>query len=284
MTRLRLALALPTPEVQVPLPLALCSGAFPERLSKAARLGYDGVELLVARPEQLDANHVREQVNSRGLDIAAIATGALYRAEGLTLLSHDPVVSQRAAARLEELIVFAATAGVPFVTVGAFRGWLSWVGGAHAREQLLRLLAHAASVADERGVRLVLEPLNRYESDVVHSVQEAVAFIEEVGKKSLGLLLDTFHMNIEESNIAEAIHQAAVSGRLWHVHLGDSNRLPPGQGHLDFGTLLRTLAEVDYCGFLSAELIGGSDPDGAAAATIRHLRSLLPDALEWQRE
>jgi sugar phosphate isomerase/epimerase len=270
-----LALAIPTPDVQVHLPLALCSGAFSERLSKAARYGYDGVELLIARPQLLDANDIRQQVNACGLDIAAIATGALYRAEGLTLLCHDPNTSRRAADRLEELVVFAADAGVPLVTIGAFRGWLSWAGGAAAREQLLRLLASAASVAHERGVRLVLEPLNRYESDVCNNVQETLAFIEEAGQESLGLLLDTFHMNIEESDMTEAIRQGENSSRLWHVHVGDSNRRPPGQGHLDFGTLLRTMADVGYCGFLSAELLGGADPDLAAEATIQHLRPLL---------
>ena len=84
------------------------------------------------------------------------------------------------------------------------------------------------------GVRLAIEPLNRYESDVVNTAAEGLALIHEVGHSHLGLLLDTFHMNIEEPTYAGSIEQGMASGRLWHFHLGDSNRLPAGQGHIPF--------------------------------------------------
>ena len=63
----------------------------------------------------------------------------------------------------------------------------------------------------------------------------------------------------------------------WHVHVGDSNRLPPGGGHLDFAEIVRTLREIGYAGYLSAELLAEPDPDAAAQATIEHLRRLIPN-------
>ena len=88
----------------------------------------------------------------------------------------------------------------------------------------------------------MVEPLNRYETDIVCTVEEGLALVEEVGHSHLGLLLDTFHANIEEATFDVALAAAAQAGRLWHVHIGDSNRLPPGCGHIDFAAIVRTLA------------------------------------------
>jgi sugar phosphate isomerase/epimerase len=274
---MKLALATPTPEVTATLPLALLSGGFEERLEKAARLGYDGVELLAARPHDLNLAAIRDAVAKAGLEIAAIASGALYMMERLTLLAADASVMQAAALRLHDLIDMAAQVGSPLVTVGGFRGRLVWAGGGErAHGILVEGLRKAAECAAQHGIRLVLEPLNRYETDILQNTEQTLAFLEEVGCSNIGLLLDTFHANIEEPSLTECFRQGARAGRLWHVHIGDSNRLAPGRGHLDFGAIVGTLQEVGYQGYLSAELLPQPDPDAAAAQTIRHMREWLP--------
>lgn len=273
---MKLALATPTPEVNVHVPVALLSGSFEERAAKTARLGYDGVELIVVRPDELDATEIRAQVASRGLEVAAVASGAIHLMDRLTLLAADARVSRQAVARLEGLIDFAEGVGAPLVTIGSFRGRLAWDGGEDARGTLAKVLRRAAAYAAKRDVRLVLEPVNRYELDIVNNTNEALALIEEVGHSHLGLLLDTFHVNIEESSVTECFRQGMAAGRLWHVHLGDSNRLPPGQGHIDFAAIVATLCEAAYQRYLSAELLPRPDPDAAAEATIRHMRQFVP--------
>jgi len=273
---MKLALATPTPEVKVPLPLALLSGSFAERLAKAVCLGYDGVELIVVRPGELDPATIRSQVAEQKLEIAAISSGALYTVDQLTLLAADADVSQRAAARLQALIDFAAAVGARLVTIGSFRGWLAGAGGERARDKLVEILKKAAIYATERDVRLVLEPLNRYETDAINNIGEALVLLKEVGNSHLGLLLDTFHVNIEEPSVTECFRQGMASGLLWHVHLGDSNRLPPGQGHIDFARIVATLNEAGYVGYLCAELLPHPDPDSASAATIRYMRQFVP--------
>jgi sugar phosphate isomerase/epimerase len=286
---MKLAFATPTPDVKTPIPVALFSGTFAERLQKAARLGYDGVELMVARPDELDVDEIHAQVSKSELEVAAIASGAVYMVDKLTLLASDDAVSHRAVARLDALINFAAALDAPLVTIGGFRGRLAWAGGYAARAELIertqilvRILRAAAERAAEQrstrrvGVRLVLEPLNRYESDIVNNAGQGLALIEEVGHSHLGLLLDTFHVNIEEASLTDPFRQVMAAGRLWHVHLGDSNRLPPGQGHLDFPGIVATLREIGYQGYLSAELLPRPDPDTAAAATINHMRQFVP--------
>jgi sugar phosphate isomerase/epimerase len=272
---MKLALATTTPEIRATVPVALLSGSFAERLHKAVDLGYDGVELMVARPNELDAMEIRSQVSKYGLEIAAIASGAVYMTDQLTLLASNSEVSRRAEERLNALIGFAAAVSAPLVTVGSFRGRLAWSNNLRARAELIRIFKGAAEKASAQNVRLVIEPLNRYESDIINDATEGIAFIRQVGHSHIGLLLDTFHVNIEEPSIYNCFRQAMAEHRLWHVHIGDSNRLPPGQGHMDFAGIVNTLREIDYQGYLSAELYPRPDPDTAAADTIRYMRQLL---------
>ncbi len=271
---MKLGLATATPEVTADLPLALLSGTFDARLEKAARLGYDGVELLVARPGELDPREVRGRLQAHGLEPLAVASGAVYMVDRLTLLAAEAEPMRRAALRLGELVDFAAGIEAPLVTVGGFRGRAAWAG-ADGETALLRLLEQAARQARRAGIRLALEPLNRYETDLIHTAAQALDFVSRVGADNLGLLLDTFHMNIEERSPEGAIRQAGAAGRLFHVHLGDSNRLPPGQGHIDFAGVVRALREVDYGGALCAELLPLPDPDTAARQTAAHMLPLL---------
>jgi sugar phosphate isomerase/epimerase len=273
----KLAVVTSTPEVQLRIPVALLTGTFAERMQKAAQLGYDGVELMIVHPAELNAEEIRAAVLQQGLQVAAVASGGNAFVDKLTLLNADDEVSRRAAVRLHDLIDCAAELGAPLVTIGGFRGRLAR-GGPTARALLIDMLRAAAERAKSQSVRLVLEPLNRYESDIVNNADEGLALLEEIDHSEIGLLLDTFHMNIEESSFHAALRRVRQADRLWHVHLGDSNRLPPGQGHIDFASIVSTLREIGYTGFLSAELWPRPDPDAAAAATIKYMRRWLPHA------
>ena len=267
---MKLSVVTTTPEVQGNIPVALLRGVFAERLERAAQLGYDGVELMAQHPAELDGADIAAQVSYCGLEIAAVASGAIPFLDRLTLLAADPAARAAAEQRLHQLINFAAAARAPLVTIGGFRGRLANLQGAEpsaARGYLVEVLRRAAERASASGIRLVLEPLNRYESDIVNNAAEGLALLDEVGHSHLGLLLDTFHMNIEEPTYAGSIEQVMAAGRLWHVHLGDSNRLPPGQGHIPFGDIVAALRQTGYHGYLSAELFPRPDPDSAAVAT-----------------
>jgi len=95
-------------------------------------------------------------------------------------------------------------------------------------------------------VRIALEPLNRFEGDLLNNVAQGLAFLEELNHPAVGLLVDTFHVNIEETSWTEPFRQAMSAGKLFHVHLGDNNRLPPGHGLIDFAAILATLHEAGY--------------------------------------
>lgn len=109
----------------------------------------------------------------------------------------------------------------------------------------------AAAYAEEKGVLLAIEPINRYESFLVNSAAQGLRFVQEVNSPAVRLHLDAFHMNIEEKDPVEAIRKAG--GLLVNMHISDSQRGPVGQGHTDFAAIMKALNEIDYQGPLTME-------------------------------
>ena len=137
---------------------------------------------------------------------------------------------------------------------------------------LVAALQECCAAAAEHGVRLALEPINRYETTLINSIPQGLRLVEAVGAANMGLLADTFHMNIEEQSIEGSIRQAG--DRIFHFHVADSNRWRPGAGHLDFAAILHALFAAGYGGFVSGEFLPIPDADTAARQGIAHLRSL----------
>jgi sugar phosphate isomerase/epimerase len=271
---MKLAVCVQTDEVEKQVPVALFTGNLGQRAAKAAAAGAHGLELMTVDPRQLNPATIRATLGRNGLGVAAIGSGAIAFATGLTLLHPDAEAATRARALFDDLIDFAAEAGAPIVTVGSFRGRVAAVGD-DAEERLAEILSRAGDRAAAGGVRIAVEAANRYELDFINTAAEGVMFIERLGHRAVGLLLDTFHMNIEESSWEGAFRRAAEANALWHVHIGDNNRLPPGRGMIDFRQVLGALARAGYTGYLSAELFARPEGDAAGRETLAHLRPLL---------
>ncbi len=111
-----------------------------------------------------------------------------------------------------------------------------------------------------------------YETTLINNTAQGLQLIEDVGAENFGLLLDTFHMNIEEAQIEASIR--ACGPRIFHFHVADSNRWHPGAGHLDFKSILRTLYQTAYPGWVSGEFLPVPDAQTAAQKGILHLRNL----------
>jgi sugar phosphate isomerase/epimerase len=119
------------------------------------------------------------------------------------------------------------------------------------RAVLLEELGALAEHAEAVGATLLLEPLNRYEDHMVNTVGAAADLVREIGSDALRVVADIYHMNIEEVDIADSLRQ--VAPYLAHIQLGDSNRLEPGAGHVDWSAILATLDEIGYTGWLAME-------------------------------
>ena len=222
--------------LQDPTPFSpFAPGNWRQALRRVKTAGYDGVELAITNPAKINPDTTKEALESEGLRLLSITTGQAAGLEGLSLSSPDEKVRRRAVERIQAHMQFAKSFGA-VVIVGSLRGA---DGGT---ELLTEALRECAKHAPE--VRLALEPLNRYESRLVNTVAEALDVIEEVGADNLGILFDTFHANIEEVSVGEAIR--AAKDRLLHVHLADSNRFVPGYGHLDFAQVWDALDAICY--------------------------------------
>ena len=140
------------------------------------------------------------------------------------------------------------------------------------RRVLLDALEELGEHAEREGTLLLLEPLNRYEDHMLNRVEQAVELCEAVGRDSVKVMGDLFHMNIEEDDPTESIRTAG--GYLAHVHLADSNRAHPGTGHTDFAAAFGALCDIGFDGYMAMECAVRGDAGTVLPQVARHLRSL----------
>ena len=247
-------------------------GDLSENVAKIARWGYDGVELAIRDPGLVNPDELAEAVAASNLEVPAIGTGQAWGEEGLSFTDPDPAIRAAAIARARSHIPFAARTGA-VVIIGLLRGVLKpGVSRRQALDWQVAALEECCAAARPHGVRFALEPLNRYETPLVNNAAEGLDLLERVTASNMGLLLDTFHMNIEEAVIEDSIR--ACGDRIFHFHVADSNRWHPGAGHLDFRSILETLYATGYRGYISGEFMPLPDANTAAQKSIGFLRQM----------
>ncbi len=239
----------------------------------AAEIGFDAVEFFLPSAEAVDPARLQDTLAAHQLSLSALGTGAGMLLHQLTLSSEDDDVRRRGVEFVLPLIDLAGSFGA-CVIIGSMQG--SVQKGQEKAAVLRRLgdsLRQLADHAAERDVVVIMEPLNRYESNLVNRMEDGVALLESLEKSNVKLLGDLFHMNIEEVRIGDALRQAGP--RLGHVHFVDSNRRPAGFGHIDYNEVAAALREIDYRGYCSAEAFPYPDSVSAAHQTLETYRKYL---------
>jgi sugar phosphate isomerase/epimerase len=244
-----------------------------EAIHKACELEFDAIEVFPASIDALDSEQLGTRLEDHGMSLAAMGTGAGWLIHRLTLTLPEPAVRARAREFVRSIIDFAGVLGAPAI-IGSMQG--RWGEGVD-RETALGYLTDALEDLGEHAARykvpLLYEPLNRYETNLVNTVDDGVALLQGLTTRNVRLLADLFHMNIEERDIAAAIR--AGGGRIGHLHFVDSNRRAAGLGHIDYAPVVAALREVGYDGFASAEALPFPDPDAAARQTMIAFRRLF---------
>jgi D-psicose/D-tagatose/L-ribulose 3-epimerase len=247
-------------------------------IDKVGDLGFDYIEVCIERPETIETDVIGARLRQKGIE--ALVCGAFGPDRDMS--SDDPGVSGNAERYLRECVEIASKLGSPTVCGPMYAG----VGNTAMRspeerraqwDRAVNKLRPIAEYAAARGVKLALEPLNRFETDLINTVEQGLRFVRDIGRENVGLLLDTFHMNIEEKNIPVAIRAAGSS--LFEFHACSSDRGTPGEDHLPWTEIAGALKQIGYDGPVVIEAFTPKIKEIARAVSLWRPLAESEDAL-----
>ena len=232
-------------------------------LQRLARYKYDAVEL-EGEPdkEKYKPEKVKKMLQQYGLEVSSIAGMYLWKDEiKRDLASSDKKIREQTIIYLFKCIDYAQLMGAKLVIVvpAAVSKLAPSLSKKEDWKNSVKAVQEVAKYAEKKDILLAIEPINRYETYLVNSIQDALYYACEANSSHVKIMADTFHMNIEERDIPEAIRIAG--NNLINVHLADSNRCSVGRGHINFKALIKALKEINYQYALTLEpLPPVSDP------------------------
>lgn len=264
-------------------------------IEKAKQLGFDVLELAAGcLPDMSSAQ--REKIADRARDAGIDLTYCIGLPPRYDLASEDAAVRKSGIRYVGQLLSCIKQMGGD--TLGGIL-YSCWPGGTvtydykmKARERSLDSLRELSRMAEEYDINYCLEIVNRYEQYLLNTAKEGVDFARELGSPKIKLLLDSFHMNIEEDSFHEAIETAGEL--LGHFHIGECNRKVPGRGHMDWDEIVRGLKDINYQGRIVMEPFvrpGGQVGkdikiyrDQSGNASDMRMDSMAEEALKFIRE
>lgn len=248
-------------------------------IDHAKALGYSAFEISLLNLNGIDPSRIRQRAEASDIEVV----GAVGQAQDKALATPDRVLRERTVAYLKAAVEAVREmgsrllGGMLYATPGRFSGRgptqdeIGWITEG---------LAEVARLARACGVTIALEPVNRYETYLLNTAAQAQAVVDAIGEPHVGLLLDTYHMNIEERGIAATVRRHARS--LQHLHLNESDRGMLGGGNIDWPGLFAALQEIGYAGIGSIETFGA--PSTELPVITSMWRRLFPSADDLARE
>lgn len=240
-----------------------------ESIIKAHALGYDGVELALKNPNEVDKNELRHWLGDNQLEVSAISSGQVFAARGLHFTDENKENRAELYRTFCEFIDLAGEFG-GLVNIGRTRGPIAGRDITLVENLFLDMAHMVADHAEKRGVELILEPVNRYEIDFINNLDECSEMLRKVNRKNFVMMPDVFHMNIEDDKIGASFIRNKEYVR--YVHFADTNRHAPGDGHMVWDEIFSALASIGYDGWTTVEILPYPDPDTAAKRTVAFLK------------
>ena len=232
----------------------------PQGILKAIKaVGYDGVDL-PGRPDVIDAASLRQAVADVGLEVPEVSGSWAWAnwdpGTARNLAGPDEDARKRGVEHSKRTMDLAADLGAGLWPACAIQAQIPElpfpkVATATMREGFLRSLEELCSYASDRGIKVVVEPLNRYEAwfGVATTIEETLSLIDELGVDNLGIQPDVYHMNLAEASIIGALR--AAGRHITHMHMNETNHFSLGTGHADFHGIMRTLKEIGFTGYMA---------------------------------
>jgi len=251
--------------------LSLFPGDLEKAFSVARELGFDGIEISVADPEEISLDKVKNLSTKYQVGVSAISTGGAAVRDGLIFSSPEKPIRKAAIQRIKKHIDFASHFKA-VVVIGLIKGWESG-NYSQSEDYITECLEECNEYTKGKNIDIALEPINRFQEDFFHSILDCKKYLDRVQLSNVKMMIDSFHMNIEDANMWRNIRQA--KDYIIHVHYSDSNRLAPGMGHFDFIKMSKVLEKINYSGYVSAEILPIPNSYIAAKQTITSMKSYL---------
>jgi D-psicose/D-tagatose/L-ribulose 3-epimerase len=245
-------------------------------LPRVKGYGFDAFEIPIFDPSQVDVEPIRKELEANNLACTICA----ILPPGLSAIDGDSAVRAKTQEHLARCVELTAAFGATLLSgpVYAPVGYLP--GRRRTKDEwqwAVECIQGLGPTLEKNGVTLAIEPLNRFETFFLNTVSDAADFCDAIGHSNIGVLVDTFHANIEEKSIPEACRK--LGPRLRHIHACENDRGIPGSGHVDFTGMVDVLKEIGYGGYLTIESFGFNLPEMSAAAAIWRDLAPSPDAI-----
>jgi D-psicose/D-tagatose/L-ribulose 3-epimerase len=244
----------------------------PAAFAKAREIGFDAVEIsLIAGPDTPIAA-MRTELDALGLGVFASMGLPLDK----DITSPDESTRRAGIEYLKRCVETAARLGSPILGGLPYVPWLHFPSERDLRpfrDRSAQAIREVAATASDLGVTICIELINRFETYIFNTVDEGMAYLAQVDHPSVRLQLDTYHMNMEEDDLPAAIRRAG--SQLGHFHCADSNRKPPGGGHINWSSIKDALDDIQYSGPLVIECF--PDPAAETGRTVNTWRPLVSD-------
>ena len=238
--------------------------------------GFDGIEVPAFTPLDLPSEQIRKDCEAHGLACTVISIVV----EGLSLISEDACIRRKTRTHIEDAIKATAAAGSKLLAGPLYSPVGYFTGTRRTSDQWIRAVEGLRSLGETleaNDVTLAIEPLNRFETFFLNTAADGVKLCDQINHPRIGLLIDTFHSNIEEKRIAAGYRQAAK--HLKHVHTCENDRGVPGSGHIDWPSVFEALREINYDAWLTIESFGFAIPEISGAACIWRDIERTPDLI-----
>lgn len=247
-------------------------------ITSSREAGYDLIELSAIAPDTFDVDLTAKLLAENELECSA----SLGLGPDSDVSSEDPEVVARGRAKLEAALNLVRDCGgkmlcgVIYSALTKYSHPVTERGMRNSQESIAALADKAA----ESGIQLGLEFCNRYETNVINTTAQTLAYIREIDRPNVMAHLDTYHMNIEEHSMAGAVHEAADAGRLGYIHVGESHRGQLGTGSINWDEFLGALKEVNYDGVVTFESFSSKVVHSTFSNDLAIWRNLWEDSME----
>ncbi len=270
---MKLCYQVATPDVAIADTVTAYQGPLEKSFYELASLGYDGVELMTLNPSELNWDLVRKEADKNKLSVALICTGEIYGQLGLSYTDAREEIRREAINRTKGIIDFASALEAN-INIGRIRGhYCSDLTKNQTQQYAIDALKELSEYGAKKNVAIALETVTIMQTNFINTLEEALKLITAVDNPYFKLMMDIFHLNLEEKNLYEAIR--IYSEYNMHVHLADNNRRYPGQCGLNFEKIITTFKECGYDDNFSTEIMQIPDQEEAAKGAITHLRPIF---------